>query len=156
MGVVGAALVDAGLEVDTVGIAKERDEESASPRVKRGGGLKAERLFLLGRTNPVLLPPSSRGLLLLQRIRDESHRFAIEFQRSLRSRVNLTSILEELPGIGPAKKRSLLKQLGSLRAVQQAEVAELEAVPGVSRGDAETIHRFFRSDPKADPEAAGS
>lgn len=146
LGVVRAALADAGVEVDTLGIAKERDEESATARVKRGGGLKAERLFLPGRTNPVLLPPSSRGLLLLQRIRDESHRFAIEFQRSLRSRVNLTSILEELPGIGPAKKRSLLKHLGSLRAVRGAEVAQLEAVPGVSPADAETVYRFFHSD----------
>lgn len=146
LGVVRAALADVGVEVDTLGIAKERDEESATARVKRGGGLKAERLFLPGRTNPVLLPPSSRGLLLLQRIRDESHRFAIEFQRSLRSRVNLTSILEELPGIGPAKKRALLKHLGSLRAVRGAEVAQLEAVPGVSPADAETVYRFFRSD----------
>ena len=146
LGVVGAALSDAGLEVDTLGIAKERDEDSPSVRVKRGGGLKAERLFLPGRANPVMLAPSSRGLLLLQRVRDESHRFAIEFQRSLRSRVNLTSILEELPGIGPAKKRALLKHLGSLRAVRAAAPEELAAVPGVSRRDAETIHRFFRSE----------
>jgi len=146
LGVVGAALADAGLEVDTLGIAKERDDESPSARVKRGGGLKAERLFLPGRANPVMLPPSSRGLLLLQQIRDESHRFAIEFQRSLRSRVTLTSVLEELPGIGPGKKRALLKHLGSLRAVRGADVRELEAVPGVSRRDAETIHQFFRAD----------
>ena len=130
LGVVGAALADAGLVVDTLGIAKERDDESPSVRVKRGGGLKAERLFLPGRANPVMLPPSSRGLLLLQQIRDESHRFAIEFQRSLRSRVTLTSVLEELPGIGPGKKRALLKHLGSLRAVRGAAVRELEAVPG--------------------------
>jgi excinuclease ABC subunit C len=146
LGVVGAALADAGLAVDTLGIAKERDDESPSVRVKRGGGLKAERLFLPGRANPVMLSPSSRGLLLLQQIRDESHRFAIEFQRSLRSRVTLTSVLEELPGIGPGKKRALLKHLGSLRAVRGAEVRELEAVPGVSRRDAETIHQFFRAD----------
>ncbi len=81
LGVVGASLADAELEVDTLGIAKQRDDESPSVRVKRGGGLKAERVFLPGRTNPVMLPPSSKALLLLQRVRDESHRFAIEFQR---------------------------------------------------------------------------
>ena len=112
-----AALEDAGLEVEVLGISKERDDESPSVRVKRGGGLKAERLFKPGRANPIQLPPSSRGMLLLQRIRDESHRFAIEFQRELRSKVNLTSILEELPGIGPTKRRALLKTLGSLAAL---------------------------------------
>ena len=156
LGVVGAALADAGLEVDTLGIAKERDEDSPSVRVKRGGGLKAERLCLPGRTNPVMLAPSSRGLLFLQRVRDESHRFAIEFQRSLRSKVNLTSVLEELPGIGPAKKRALLKHLGSLRAVRSAAPEALEAVPGVSRRDAETIHGFFQGEANAGEESAES
>ena len=94
LGVVTAALEDAGLEVDTLGISKERDRESPSPRVKRGGGLKAERLFIPGRANPISLPKSSRGLLLLQRVRDESHRFAIDYQRDLRSRFATTSILE--------------------------------------------------------------
>jgi len=143
LGVVGAALRDAGIEVDALGIAKERDDDSPSVRVKRGGGLKAERVFLPGRTNPVMLPPRSKALLLLQRVRDESHRFAIEFQRDLRSRSNLNSILEELPGIGPKKRRSLLKHLGSLRAVRAATADELEAVPGISRKEAETVAHFF-------------
>ena len=143
LGVVSAALRDAGLSVDTLGIAKERDEESAAPRVRRSGGLKAERLFLAGRANPVLLPPSSKGLLLLQRLRDESHRFAIEFQRKLRLKTGLTSILEELPGIGPTKRRALLRGLGSLRAVREASEESLRAVPGVSARDAAMIRRFF-------------
>ncbi|MGB0619831.1 MAG: excinuclease ABC subunit UvrC [Myxococcota bacterium] len=143
VGVVMAALEDAGLEVEVLGISKERDEESPSIRVKRGGGLKAERLFKPGRANPIQLPPSSRGMLLLQRIRDESHRFAIEFQRELRSKVNLTSILEELPGIGPTKRRALLRTLGSLRAVRSASHAELIAVPGISGKDATSIRTFF-------------
>jgi excinuclease ABC subunit C len=143
LGVVGAALEDAGLEVDTLGIAKERDEESRSARVKRGGGLKAERVFLSGRANPVSLPPSSKALLLLQRVRDESHRFAIEFQRELRSKANFVSILEELPGIGPGKRRSLLKHFGSLRAIRQSTAEALMEAPGISRRDAETISRFF-------------
>ena len=84
-------------------------------RVRRSGGLKAERLFRPGRANPILLGSGSRALLLLQRIRDESHRFAIAFQRDLRSKLTVASILEELPGIGPVKRRALLRQtrLGS-------------------------------------------
>ena len=145
LGVLAAALSDAGLRVDAASIAKERDEGSAAPRVRRSGGLKAERIFLPARKDPVQLRPSSRGLLLLQRVRDESHRFAIEFQRDLRSRLGLTSILEELPGIGPSKRRALLRQLGSLRAVRAASEAELSAVPGISARDATTIRKFFDS-----------
>ncbi len=154
VGVVMAALEDAGLEVEVLGISKERDDASPSIRVKRGGGLKAERIFRPGRANPIQLAPSSRGMLLLQRIRDESHRFAIEFQRELRSKVNMTSILEELPGIGPGKRRALLKTLGSLRAVRQASLEELAAVPGLSARDAEAIRRFFDTltDPEPEPE----
>jgi excinuclease ABC subunit C len=111
--------------------------------VRRSGGLKAERVFRPDRKEPVLLPPSSRGLLLLQRVRDESHRFALEFQRDLRGRAGLTSILEELPGIGPVKRRALLRRFGSLRAVRGASEAELAATPGLSGADAARIRRFF-------------
>jgi excinuclease ABC subunit C len=145
LGVVEAALRDAGLEVETLGLAKERDGDAPSARVRRSGGLKAERIFRPGRKNPVLLAPSSRGLLLLQRVRDESHRFAIEYQRRLRQREGLLSILEELPGIGPRKRRALLRELGSLREVKGASVEALSAVSGISARDAETIHRFFNA-----------
>jgi excinuclease ABC subunit C len=153
--VVAAALRDAGLACDVVGVSKERDEEgpaSAGPdeagarraaRVKRSGGLKAERLHLPGRKDPVLLPPASPGLLLVQRIRDEAHRFAIEFQRNLRQRANLASILQEIPGIGPGKRRALLRELGSLRAVREAPPERLAAVPGVGAADAQRIRTFF-------------
>ncbi len=143
LGVAGAVLGDAGLEVDLLGIAKERDDESPGPRVKRSGGLKAERIFLPGRKDAVLLRPSSPALLLLQRVRDEAHRFAIEFQRRLRQRANLTSILEEVPGIGPGKRRALLRELGSLRAVREAPPEQLAAVAGVSARDAQAIRSFF-------------
>jgi excinuclease ABC subunit C len=123
--------------------------------VRRSGGLKSERLFRPGRKDPVMLPSSSRGLLLLQRVRDESHRFAIEYQRSLRRRVHLTSILEALPGIGPGKRRALLRHLGSLAAVRRAEEAELAAVPGVSAHDAATLRRFFDAHTREGEEREG-
>jgi excinuclease ABC subunit C len=143
LAVASALLADLGLELDHIGLAKERDPDSPSPRVRRSGGLKAERVFLPGRLNPVLLPPSSRALLLLQRVRDEAHRFAISFQRELRRRTGLTSVLQEIPGIGPGKRKSLLRTLGSLRRVRAASLEEIAAVPGLSRRDAEAIRRFF-------------
>jgi excinuclease ABC subunit C len=145
LAVVSAALADARITAHAASIAKEKDEQSASPRVKRSGGLKAERVFLPNRKDPIVLPPSSRALLLLQRVRDESHRFAIEFQRKLRSKQNFASILEELPGIGPGKRRALLTALGSLRAVREASVEALEKVPGISPRNARTIAGFFAS-----------
>ncbi|MBK7947464.1 MAG: excinuclease ABC subunit C [Deltaproteobacteria bacterium] len=156
LAVVSAALADAGLEVEILGISKERDTLSPSIRVKRSGGLKAERIFRPGRTNPIQLAPSSRGMLLLQRVRDESHRFAIEYQRDLRSRLNMTSILEELPGIGPGKRRALLKGLGSLRGVRLASEETLAAVPGISPKDARSIRAFFDAlTPLGEEAAAG-
>jgi excinuclease ABC subunit C len=143
LAVVSAALADAGISAPAASIAKERDDESPSPRVKRSGGLKAERVFVPNRKDPITLAPSSRALLLLQRVRDESHRFAIEFQRKLRSKQNFASILEELPGIGPGKRRALLAALGSLRGVRSASIEALAAVPGVSQRDAQTIAEFF-------------
>ncbi len=153
LGVVTAAVRDAGLEVECVGIAKERDEdapatrssagEARPARVRRSRGLKAERLFRPERKDPVTLSPSSRGLLLLQRIRDESHRFAIEYQRELRSKAGTTSVLEEVPGIGPVKRRALLRHLGSLRAVRNASTSELAATPGINPRDAERIRGFL-------------
>ena len=151
LAVVLAGLADAELQVDALGLSKERDADSPSLRVKRGGGLKAERIFLPGRANPLMLSPSSKALLLLQRLRDESHRFAIEFQRKLRLKTGLTSVLQELPGIGPVKQRALLRTFGSLRAIRQAGEDELAAVPGISKRDAGTIHGFF-----AGPEPAES
>jgi len=143
LAVVGAALADAGLAANAASIAKEKDAQSPSLRAKRSGGLKAERVFLPNRKDPITLVPSSRALLLLQRVRDESHRFAIEFQRTLRSKQNFASILEELPGIGPGKRRALLTALGSLRGVREATLEVLAAVPGLSQRDAETVAGFF-------------
>jgi excinuclease ABC subunit C len=154
LAVLQATLRDAGQQVEAISLAKERDEESASPRVRRSGGLKAERVFLPERKDAVLLPPSSRGLLLLQRVRDEAHRFAIEFQRELRSRRHLASVLEELPGIGPTKRKALLRALGSLRAVRAASEVELAAVPGISARDAAAIQRFLAALDAPEPPAA--
>jgi len=144
LGMAVAVVEDLGLdELALVSIAKERDEEASSPRVRRHGGSKRERLFLPGVKDPLQPPSDSRGLLFLQRVRDESHRFAIRYHRELRRKLALRSVLEELPGIGPVKRRALLRTLGSLEAVKSASEEELARVPKISRADAELIARFF-------------
>jgi len=145
LAVVMALLEDHGMELPALGLAKEVDHDSPSARVKRGGGLKAEKIFVPGRKNPIFLPPHSKALLLLQRIRDESHRFAIEFQRALQRKSKMQSVLEEIPGIGPTKRRKLLRELGSLRGVREATLEQLRGVRGISAEDASAIRNFFDS-----------
>jgi excinuclease ABC subunit C len=152
-----AAAADLGLrDLPLASIAKERDRESRTARVKRHGGAKRERIFLPGVKDAVEPPPDHAGLVLLQRVRDESHRFAITYQRELRRKLATRGALDELPGIGPVKRKAVLRALGSLERVRGASVEELAAIPKVSRADAERIFRFFRAPPvgaavKAEP-----
>ena len=142
-----ALFADLGVEgIALASLAKERDDESPSPRVLRHGGQKREKLFLPGVKDPILLAPDSAALLLLQRVRDESHRFAIGYHRELRKKSQFRSILDELPGIGPVKRRALLRQLGSLEKIRAASLAELEAVPKLGRRAAAIVHRFFHAE----------
>ena len=91
-----------------------------------------EELWLPGRSEPVVLPRGSEALYLVQRVRDEAHRFAITYQRSRRTRSVRGSALEEVPGIGPGRRRELLRRFGSVRGVRAASDEELLAVPGIS------------------------
>jgi len=102
-----------------------------------------ERFFLPGQKNPVTFPPGSRAVLLLQHVRDEAHRFAITYHQKLRRRRSLRSLLEELPGIGEARKRALLRRFGSLARIRQASADELAAVPGMTQTVAADLHRFL-------------
>ena len=155
---VRALLGDLGVQdVSLASLAKERDDEARTPRVKRHGGTKSEKLFLPDVKDPLLPAPDSPGLLFLQRVRDESHRFAIRYHRELRRKVGTRSILDELPGIGPVKRRALLRNLGTLERVKNASAEDLAAVPKITRADAERIVRFFASEPvKGEPEPADS
>ena len=98
-----------------------------------------EELWLPGRSRPVVLPRASEALFLVQRLRDEAHRFAVRYQRSRRTRSVTTSALDEIPGVGPAKRKALLEAFGSVAAVSRASVEELVAVPGVSPRIAEAV-----------------
>jgi excinuclease ABC subunit C len=86
-----------------------------------------------------VLPATSSGLYLLQRLRDEAHRFAITYHRQVRARASTRSALDELPGVGPARKRALLRVFGSSRGLRGASVEELAAVPGIGPGLATRI-----------------
>ena len=119
-----SAIRDRGLgHVPTAAIAKKREE-----------------LFLPGRPSPVLLPASSDGLHLLQRIRDEAHRFAIGFHVKLRSKAGRRSILDEIPGIGPKRKRALYRHFGSLTRIRDAGIEELADVKGMNLAAAKALN----------------
>jgi excinuclease ABC subunit C len=116
-------MVELGVDhIAAIGLAKQREE-----------------VFMPGRRKPILLPRDSEGLYLLQRVRDEAHRFAIQYHRRLRQRKGLTSALDEIPGIGPKRRQALLKHFGSLQAISEAAVEELAAVKGMNRTVAEQV-----------------
>ena len=124
LGVAMEVLAEFGLTeaAPVVGLAKQREE-----------------LFLPGRAEGILLAPGSQGLFLVQRIRDEAHRFAITFHRQKRSQAAVASQLDAVPGIGPARRKALLKHFGSLEAIRQASVEELANVPGMTLAAAQSV-----------------
>jgi excinuclease ABC subunit C len=101
------------LDIPTIGLAK-----------------KMEEVYLPGRPEPIRIPRDAEALYLLQQVRDEAHRFAITYHRQLRSKSMIDSILDDIAGIGPKRKKDLLKHFGSLKKIRAAEVGELaEVVP---------------------------
>jgi excinuclease ABC subunit C len=112
-----------------VGLAKERVARDPTAReVQR----RPERVFLPGRKNPVVLRSNSTALFLLQRVRDEAHRFANTYHRALRTRTRLCSTLDAVEGVGPQRRRALLRAFGSIRRVREASLDELTRVPGIT------------------------
>jgi excinuclease ABC subunit C len=98
-----------------------------------------EELFLPGERAPVVLPRRSQALYLVQRIRDEAHRFAITYHRDVRGKRALRSELDDIAGIGPGRKKALLRRFGSVRRIREASVDEVAATPGISRELAERL-----------------
>ncbi len=121
------ALRELGLEsIFTIGLAKE-----------------FEHIFVEGKEEPIVLPEDSEALYLVQRVRDEAHRFAITFHRSLRSKRNLKSALDDIPGIGKARRLALFKTFGSLEGIRQASVEELAGAPGMNKKAAQAVYDHF-------------
>jgi len=97
------------------------------------------------RPDPILLPRTSQGLYLVQRIRDEAHRFAVTYHQKVRAKRAVQSILDDVEGVGPTKKRALLRRFGSVRAMREAPVSDLAAVAGVGNALAERIKQAIES-----------
>jgi len=124
-----SVLAELQVGVSAIGIAKE-DHGSIGTH---------EEIYLVEQPDPLVLPRGSQGLYLLQRIRDEAHRFAITYHREVRSKRTFKSVLDEIPGIGPKRKKALIRHFGSARAIAAASTEDLASVSGVSRELAERI-----------------
>jgi excinuclease ABC subunit C len=149
-----AAMRDVGVEgVDLVSLAKSRDLDVRDRDA--GSARSPERVFLLGRKDPIVLPQTSPELFALTRLRDEAHRFAITFQRKLARKRGLRSALDEVPGVGKARRAALLGHFGSMKRIQEASVTELAAVDGVGPQVAERLHAFLHSTSDAPVEELG-
>ncbi|MEN6329358.1 MAG: excinuclease ABC subunit UvrC [Methanobacteriaceae archaeon] len=118
-----------GIQTGIIGLAKE-----------------FEHVFVPNISSPIILPPASPAMHLLQRIRDEAHRFAISYHRKLRSSEIEHSLLDEIPGVGPKRKQNLLKHFGSLEQVKKAGVDEISQVKGININLAMEIHEFLQND----------
>ena len=116
------AMLAAGADVPMFGLAKRMEE-----------------IYLPDREEPILLDRKSPALHLIQRVRDESHRFAITYHTGLRGKASVHSQLEDIPGIGPARRRALLAHFGSLRAMREATQEDLAEVPGMTKPTAEAL-----------------
>ncbi|MGZ8435082.1 MAG: excinuclease ABC subunit UvrC [Candidatus Binatia bacterium] len=131
------AMVEVGIDgVEAVGLAKMRVQ--AAPRsaeIERS----EERVFLPGQTNPVILRRNSNALFLLQRVRDEAHRFAITHHRKLRSQQTLYSALDRIPGVGGVRKRALLRAFGSIKRIEAASLEDLLKVPSMNEKLAQQV-----------------
>ncbi len=123
------------LEIPVVGVAKEEGLHTKSTT--------QEVIFIPGSPDPIVLPRTSQGLYLVQRIRDEAHRFGITYHRKVRSDRTFKSALDEIPGIGPKRKQVLMKHFGSVRAISAASVEDLAALEGMTRDAAEKVKEYI-------------
>ena len=111
---------------------------------------RMEEIWKPGAEFPVILPRNSEALFMLQRVRDEAHRFAITLHRNRRSKGMVDSALDEIPGLGPVKKKAILSHFGSLKKAMGATVAELSEVAGIGPIQAQQIWEFFNSEKSSD------
>ncbi|HQS10297.1 MAG TPA: helix-hairpin-helix domain-containing protein, partial [Xanthobacteraceae bacterium] len=131
-----AILEELGItDVPLVGIAKGLDREAGR-----------EQFFIPGR-QPFRLEPRDPVLYFVQRLRDEAHRFAIGSHRARRKKDITDAGLQAIPGVGPTRKRALLRHFGTLKAIEQASLADLEHVPGINASTAQAIYGYFHSQP---------
>ncbi|WP_411818726.1 excinuclease ABC subunit UvrC [Hyphococcus sp. DH-69] len=151
LSVVLDALKDIGFDheqegVTIIGVAKGRREtEDGRKRIDRTMGATGEQIVMPGRS-PFMLPPRDPGLFVLQRLRDESHRFAIGAHRAARKKAFGANPIDSIPGIGAKRKRALLNHFGSAKEIARANAQDLEAVEGVSASLAQRIYDYFHGE----------
>ena len=109
---------------------------------------REEEVFTEGSSYPIILPRTSQALFLIQRIRDEAHRFAITYHRKLRGKRNLVSVLDHVEGIGPKRRKILLDSFGNLEKIKKATVEEMCALDGMNKPAAEAVYNFFQAQKK--------
>jgi excinuclease ABC subunit C len=127
-------------QIDCVSLAKQH---VLNERHEKEVTKSEERVFLPNRKDPIVLPKNSTALFLLVRIRDEAHRFAITYNRELRRRARLRSVLDDIEGVGPVRRRAMLRHFGSLRRIREATTDEIAAVKGLNRDLAAEIRRHL-------------
>ena len=119
-----------------------------APSTSRAASNRPDRVFLAHGKDPIPIGPTSAEMFVLARLRDEAHRFAVGFHRSLRKRRTLRSALSTIPGVGPMRQRALLRHFGSLKKVGEATLEELQAVSGMTEAAASAVHTYFAAQPK--------
>ena len=130
-------------KVDLIGLAKGRSQRKSGRNI--GKNVDFEYVVKPHQKNEIRLRKNSDVLYFLQNIRDESHRFAIDFHRKLKRKNTLHSKLDDIPGIGPKRRKNLLKHFGSLTLLERATTEEIMQVPGIPLGIASEIKRFLQS-----------
>ena len=100
----------------------------------------------------IMFPPKNEAFDLITRIQDEAHRFAIEYHKLLRSKTQVKSVLDDIPGVGPARRKALLTHFKTIEAIRQAEPEELQTAPGMNRPAAEAVYRKFHENKGGNPE----
>jgi excinuclease ABC subunit C len=155
-----AAARDTGIDVrpgaglPIVALAKERDTTAPAQAPRAPGtdekpaavvpaGPQPDRVFLPQAKDAIPIRANSAEMFVLQRLRDEAHRFAVTFHRSQRKKRTIQSELSRVPGIGPARQRELLRHFGSLKKVREASLADLLAAPGITRKTASALRDYF-------------
>lgn len=144
-----SVLKDLQIKMDVIGLAKEeRTFISGGGIIRKKAAKSEDRVYLPGRKDAVFLSAWPAALSLLQRLRDEAHRFAVSYHHRLKQKNDLSSALDAIPGIGNRRKKILLKTFGSVLQVQNASLEDLQKTAGIGRELAEKIYSYWKTDSK--------
>ena len=147
LGVALSVTKELGIEgVDVIGLAKEVSDDGKGhvSRIRKG----EDRVYIPKRKDPIYLSRYPNALFLLQRVRDEAHRFAISYHRILKKKKDFYSVLDKIPGIGESRKKALLINFGSINKIREASRKELRNVPGIGKEIASQVRDFLQSSPR--------